>query len=972
MVTHLEKEIRVVPLGNSPRACVYIYFEFQERDLHTIRNLLANLLVQLIVSLGDTSGEVIRAYQSCEQKRQALSEADCLRLIKSELASFSQVFLLLDGLDECSRPNTNVRQEFLKIIAKLPEKVKILATSRPDRIIREEFCPGLEFRITATDDDLRSYIHSRVSDPDDLKALLCEGSRQDSSYREHFFSTILENALETFLLAQLHMDILAARDLTLSTGKELRQSLENLPTTWSDVYRQALERIIHHDEDTKSLAFDILNWVFCTRRLLTFDELAHALFLQGHRAESGSNAHFSVDVIKSACRGLVIIDCENKIRLLHHTVQEFLERQPQFASRQGRSRIAQACLHILLDLPDGAVLGYVVNNWGFHVTSCDPATQELVVRFLCDQPKVHDAVQLMDLRKLSKGTDVTGLHLAAYFGLKAVTQRLLSRPGTDINKTTQHGQTALYWAILFGQGQVAKKLMEHGADLNVQESIKGRTALHQAIFDDSPKMTRLLFDYGSSIDVNIVDKEKWSPLRLAVKNGRLNAIEPLVGSGADIYAEDTDGFTAMKWAADIGDKRMVEKLIKCGIDVNKPTKRGWLVLVSAAQKGRADLVQMLIEHGADVNKIDGDSWSPLWGAVLYGHGKVVVQLLQAGADIKTRHDTGRTVLHLMFQQWEKCAKRALLWLLLEHDQTVVNEPDDRGLIPLYVALANCDSSVIWMLLENGANSGATEVTSRGMTPIHIAAERGDKYIVLMLIEKGARGDINKPDNRGMTPLHLAASQGHDSVARLLLERGASINAICKHGMTALHKATEHGRKSTIDLLLRRGADQSILDLDDRPALHIAVIIDDIETTRLLILNTTVLDHQGQYKQSAMHIAAAAGYTALVQELATKNALLNTHDERGRTPLHLAVAAGNKDMAAEILRLDADMDQIDHAGNTAVHVAAEEGNQELLDLFLGWGRPPELGIRNHRGLTAMDVAIENGHTGLNWSPLETHR
>ncbi len=959
------KEIRVVPVGGSPRACIYVYFDFQERELHTIPNLLANILAQLVVSLGEVSDGISKEYESYERNKKVLGQAEYLRLVQSELSSFGQVFLVIDGLDECSRHGTGVKEEFLSILTKLPEKVKILATSRPDRTACEKFRPDKELRITAKDQDLRAYITRRIGDPDDLKPFIDQGSSKDASYCEDFFSTILYKAQETFLLAHLHMDILAASGFNQSASKEPPQLRANLSKAWSEVYEQAMQRIHEHDEQTLSLALDILKWVFCASKLLTFDELADALVIQGHRGGPGSEIHLSEEAIKSACQGLVIVDRGNKVRLLHNTLQEFLECHPMFSSKAARSHIASACLDTLLRLQGGAILSYVVNNWGSFVTNCEPKLQDLVIDFQSDRSKVRGAVRMMDHHKLPREMEVTGLHLAAYFGLKAVTQRLVTQCQLNINQVTQHGRTALHWAVLFGQAPLTKKLVKMGANVNLQEYIKGRTALHQAIFDNSSEIITILLSRGSSTNVNLMDKEGWSPLRLAVKNGQVGLIKPLVDHGADIHAEDADGFTAMKWAADIGDRSMIKQLINCGADVNKPTERGWLILVSVARAGRADLVQMLVKHyGADVNKLDGDGWSALWGAVRYGHADVVSMLLQAGADMKAKLEYGRTVLHLMLREWKGYAKKSVLWLLLQHDPTIVNTPDENGSTPLHVALAHGDWPVIWMLLESGAEADISKVDSRETTPLHVATARGDKYVTSLLIEKGAESDINKPDNRELTPLHIAAKLGHGAVVELLLDKGASINTVCKHRMTALHKAAEHGHWNVIELLLKRGADQTVVDYDDRTALHIAVTMGHKKATWFLIQDTTVLDNHGQYGQSAVHIAAETSNVYLVEALANKGAQLNTHDDKGRTPLHLAVTTGNKEVVWNLLQRKADINATDNMNNTALHLAAGEGNQEIVSLLLS--KLPRVEIRNNRGLGAVELAMENGHKNLDWS------
>jgi ankyrin repeat protein len=44
---------------------------------------------------------------------------------------------------------------------------------------------------------------------------------------------------------------------------------------------------------------------------------------------------------------------------------------------------------------------------------------------------------------------MTGLHLVAYFGVKAIVQLLLEK-GADVNATDSYGQTSLHWGLSVG------------------------------------------------------------------------------------------------------------------------------------------------------------------------------------------------------------------------------------------------------------------------------------------------------------------------------------------------------------------------------------------------------------------------------------------------------------------------------------------------------------------------------------------
>jgi ankyrin repeat protein len=71
----------------------------------------------------------------------------------------------------------------------------------------------------------------------------------------------------------------------------------------------------------------------------------------------------------------------------------------------------------------------------------------------------------------------------------------------------------------------------------------------------------------------------------------------------------------------------------------------------------------------------------------------------------------------------------------------INKPDHDGFTPLHSAAERCqqsfDKSLIWLLLENGANINAR--TKLGLTVLYIVAERwqesSDKSLIWLLLGK---------------------------------------------------------------------------------------------------------------------------------------------------------------------------------------------------------------------------------------------
>jgi ankyrin repeat protein len=132
-----------------------------------------------------------------------------------------------------------------------------------------------------------------------------------------------------------------------------------------------------------------------------------------------------------------------------------------------------------------------------------------------------------------------------------------------------------------------------------------------------------------------------------------------------------------------------------------------------------------------------------------------------------------------------------------------NERDEKGQVPLFVALRSESRQVVAALLAN-PRTEIDAVNPHGETPVMMAALRGDLVLTRQLLDRGAR-----IAREGWAPLHYAASGPDPKVVELLLDRGAPIDARSPNGTTPLMMAARYGAIDAADLLLRRGADRLV-------------------------------------------------------------------------------------------------------------------------------------------------------------------
>lgn len=254
-----------------------------------------------------------------------------------------------------------------------------------------------------------------------------------------------------FLLAQLHMDLLVSK----TSRKSVRQALYKLPKDLDATYEEAMLRIEHQNDDDRQLAFKVLSWILFAVRPLLLDELRDAVAIEpGMRHLDKDDRHDEL-LLTSVCAGLVVVDQTSQfVRLCHYSTEEYLNRVRTWRFPKAQLNITKTCLTYLLlhDFEHGPLtedkavsrikefplLSYAATNWGKHLQGpSEQMLQDMILKFLKSEKLLGWSVQCAHFKTPSHTTlqsyprNVIGLHVSALFGLKHITEVLLSQ-GSDI------------------------------------------------------------------------------------------------------------------------------------------------------------------------------------------------------------------------------------------------------------------------------------------------------------------------------------------------------------------------------------------------------------------------------------------------------------------------------------------------------------------------------------------------------------
>lgn len=168
-------------------ACIFC--NYKEKDAQTPTSLLASLWMQLVEHPGSLSADVVDLYKKCVDRgtRPLLSEVS--RILQSEICKCSNVFVVLDALDEYSESD-GTRQLFLAELRRLIPNISLSVTSRDITNVEQEFQNAVRLEIRANDKDLRSYLRSRIEGQPQIKRYI----QKDGTLQDTILDTIVEKA----------------------------------------------------------------------------------------------------------------------------------------------------------------------------------------------------------------------------------------------------------------------------------------------------------------------------------------------------------------------------------------------------------------------------------------------------------------------------------------------------------------------------------------------------------------------------------------------------------------------------------------------------------------------------------------------------------------------------------------------------------------------------------------------------------
>jgi ankyrin repeat protein len=198
----------------------------------------------------------------------------------------------------------------------------------------------------------------------------------------------------------------------------------------------------------------------------------------------------------------------------------------------------------------------------------------------------------------------------------------------------------LLWVALMDDTATA------GALLSQDGSPKGKEAgeaLLVAAGYGRADMVKLFLD--RRVNANVQFNGSDSPLMAAAgppSESQTAIVKLLLDHGANVHARDRNGWTALMHAARNGNGEAVKLLLARGAEIEAKDREGQTAATIAGQEGRGEIVALL--ERARTGTENAGSRHELAGAVEQGEIARVQALLAGGGDVNARDDAGLTLL----------------------------------------------------------------------------------------------------------------------------------------------------------------------------------------------------------------------------------------------------------------------------------------------------------------------------------------
>ena len=596
-------------------------------------------------------------------------------------------------------------------------------------------------------------------------------------------------------------------------------------------------------------------------------------------------------------------------------------------------------------------------------------------------------------------TGITPLHLACNQGHTDIVSYLITEAQCDPNLTSEDGRTCLHVASYGGRLDVIKYLhINHTCQIKL-DSYRW-TPLHCAASQGAIDILKYLIE-----DMNCKLKSETlgeiTPLHCACENGHLDVVRYLVDTHhCDPLCPDEDKQTPLHRAAAKGKLEVVNYFARIYITHQSELMKNNFSntpLHLAALNGHLEVIKIFIENMKCYPYLEGEYWrTPLHHACENGFLDIVKYYTDTlncpdQRELLVKDKFSYLPLHLAALN----GHLEVVKFLVEDMKCNISLVDGKNNTLLHLASLHGHFEIVRYFLENNTLSPNTKGYQKKLL-VHFASENGHLIIVKYLVDT-QRCDPLCYDEDNNTPLHIAAANGQVEVIHYFT-RTLNCSFLMRniHSNTPLHVAACNGRLEVVKFFIEDlDCDPNFRGQSDMTPLHLSLRETQFEVAMYLInlpkcdIAAIISQNHDHLPTNPLHFAVETQNLDIVSYLcntrrldphlqpdkeklleAAKDPTVFEFLKNFTDPLHYAAIYGDLESVKHYVEREKwGPLKLDRFGNNTLHNAALHGQLEVVKFLTGLNKDPidssveilcDPLVKNRYGLTAQDIASQNGH------------
>ncbi|KAI9163536.1 Ankyrin repeat domain-containing protein [Paramyrothecium foliicola] len=467
----------------------FFFCDYKNAASLTVVNILGAIASQIALQ-HDEAYKLLEDYYTELHPLRALNknaDPDELRALIANMSElFRQVYLVVDGIDECGDDTASVA-EALAELATTTESTSIALFSRNELEIRAWLEDNYDdISIEAHTEDLELYVRSEMERRMQTGRLVI----QNLKVKDEIAEELVKRANGMFRWVACQLDYLEE----CTTDADRRRALTELPPTLPDTYKRLLERVNRRPARVRKMVQMSLHFIAYFPYSLTIDQLREAISTP---SEIGSRIDESNTIsereIALGCSSLVRKSADGRcFEFSHFSVREFLEddslsQTPGLAiyavcKSKSFPQLATQCVKFLqlqnFDMPQsglGERLDSMNNSTSVHSFYLLAATTwPMLAREGLNDKDYSLLESVKSLFHPSKTTSFRAWTLAILLDIVRDFLRLCSDPAITakaVSYLTDDTFRPLHMACALNLPEICEYLVNEGAEINQKSSL---------------------------------------------------------------------------------------------------------------------------------------------------------------------------------------------------------------------------------------------------------------------------------------------------------------------------------------------------------------------------------------------------------------------------------------------------------------------------------------------------------------------